>query len=73
MHSILVVLVVLEGLQELVVFGEGLTTSLGHVESPILHLLTPESDGLLPLIPHVCVDQLSQLVIACYLPTIFEP
>jgi hypothetical protein len=72
MDSILVVLVMLEGLQKLVVLGEGLTTSLGHVESAILHLLTPECDRLLPLIAYICADQLPQLLVACYLPTILE-
>lgn len=72
MDSILVVLVVLEAFQEFVVFGEGLAASLGHVESAILHLLTPESDRLLSLIAHVGVDQLPQLLVACDLPTILE-
>ncbi len=58
-HSVFVVLVVLEGLQEVVVFGEGLfSPCLGHVERSVFHLLTPESDCLLPLVPHTGVDQL---------------
>ena len=58
-HSVFVVLVVLEGLQEVVVFGEGLLSPcLGHVERSVFHLLAPESDCLLPLVPHAGVDQL---------------
>lgn len=65
-------LVVLETLQEIVVLGKGLTAALGHIECALLHLLTPESHCLLSLIPHVCVNQLPQLLVTCDLSSILE-
>lgn len=55
--SVLVVLIVLEGLEEVVVLGEGLVAAgLGHVEGSILHFLTPEGHWLLSLVSHIGVD-----------------
>ena len=72
-HSVFVVLIVLEGLQEVVVLCEGLVSAcLGHVESSVFHLLPPESDCLLPLVPHACVDELLQLLVTADLPPLLE-
>lgn len=71
--SVLVVLIVLEGLEEVVVFGEGLVAAgSGHVESAILHLLAPEGHRLLSLVACAGVDQLLQLLIAGDLASFFE-
>lgn len=56
-ESVLIVLIVLEGLEEVVVLGEGLVAAcLGHVEGAVLHFLAPEGHGLLSLVSHVGVD-----------------
>lgn len=71
--SVLVVLIVLEGLEEVVVLSEGLVAaSLGHVEGSFLHLLAPECHGLLSLVACTGVDQLLQLLIAGDLPSFLE-
>lgn len=71
--SVLVVLVVLEGPEELVVLGEGLAApGLGHVEGAVLHLLPPEGHRLLSLVARAIVDQLLQLLVAGELSALLE-
>lgn len=71
--SVLVVLIVLEGLEEVVVLCEGLVTAgFGHVEGSFLHLLAPEGHGLLSLVACTGVDQLLQLLIAGDLASFLE-
>lgn len=71
--SVLVVLIVLEGLEEVVVLGEGLVAAgFGHVESAILHLLAPEGHWLLSLIACTGIDQLLEFLIAGDLASFFE-
>ena len=72
-ESILIVLVMLESLQKLVVLGERLVSScLRHVVSAVVQLLPPEGGPLLPLVPHIRIDQLPQLLIVCNLPSLLE-
>jgi hypothetical protein len=67
------VLVVLEGLQELVVLGEGLAPArLRQVERPVLQLFPPESGWLLPVVACARVDQLLQFLVVGDLVPGFE-
>ena len=72
MESVLVVLVVLEGLEEIVVLGKGLASSFGHVEGALLQLFTPKSGRFLSLVTHIRIDQLLQLLVARYLSSLLE-
>lgn len=66
-------LVVLEGLQEVIVLCEWLVSACSrHIKSSVLHLLTPESNCLLSLITHISVDELLKLLVAADLPSFLE-
>lgn len=66
--------VVLESLEELIIFGKGLASSccFRHVVAALFHLFTPKCDRLLPFVADIRLYQLFQFFIACYLTSIFE-
>jgi len=73
-ESIFVVLVVLEGLQKLVVFGERLVASrLRHVVRPVRQFLSPKCHALLPLVSNIRVNQFAQLLVVGNLASLLEP
>lgn len=56
-------LVVLEGFEEVVVFGKGLIgASSGHVIGTILEFFPPKGDGFLPFIANISINQSLQLL-----------
>ena len=73
MRSIMVMLVVLEGFEEVVVFGEGLVgASPGHVVGSVLKLFSPESDGLLSLISDIGIHKRFEFLSGSYLAFFLE-
>lgn len=66
--------VVLERLEELIIFGKGLTSGwcFRHVVIAVGEFFTPEGDGLLSFVSHVGLHEFLQFFVAGDLSSVFE-